>query len=344
MTTLVCGGAGFLGSHTVLGLLDRGHVPVVVDDLSTGSWASVPAQAAFVEADVGDVEAVVSICREYGVRSIIHFASMADIRASVAAPTAAFRSIVDGTRAVIDAAVKAGVREIVFASSAAVYGETDQTRIRETAPLQPCSPLGAAMMAAEWMLHQSAQAHGVRYVVVRGFNASGADPHMRSGPCSAAGGLIRAAVRAALGLSDGLKIFGMDFDTHDGTAVRDYVHIADLADVHVSALQYLHDGGRNLTVNCGYGREVSVMDVVATVERVCGARIPYIRQPYSAADPARLVADTTDLRRYLSWSPRHDDLELVIAHAVEWERMTAFLPIRSTSNHPSFRTGLSLHT
>ena len=320
MTVLVTGGAGYIGAHMALALLDRGERVVVLDDLSTGIRAAVPAAAEFVEGDVGDQALVARVIADRGVEAIAHFAAKLVVPESVARPLDYYLANPVKTRALIEVAVARGVRHFVFSSTAAVYGNPASNPVSEDAKPSPINPYGASKLMSEWMLRDTAAAHDFRYVALRYFNVAGADPAGRAGQSAPeATHLIKVAVRTALGLRERLDVFGTDYPTPDGTCVRDYIHVTDLVDAHIAALAHLRGGGASLVANCGYGRGYSVLEVIEAVRRVSGRDLPVRMAPRRAGDPATIVARADLARDRLGWRPRHDDLDAIVAQALAWE-------------------------
>lgn len=327
MTVLVTGGAGYIGSHMVLELCERGEKVVVLDNLSTGRRAAVPASVPLVMGDIGDFESVQRVLRTHGIRSIIHFAARIVVPESLADPLGYYLANTVKTRALLAAAVAEGVSEFIFSSTAAVYGEAPLEPLGETAPTHPLSPYGASKLMSEWMLRDTARAHGLRYAILRYFNVAGADPQGRTGQSSPdATHLIKVALQTALGQRAFMEVFGQDYPTPDGTGVRDYIHVADLANAHAVVLQHLREGGDNVLVNAGYGRGYSVREVIGSVKSVTGADIDVRQSPRRPGDPPSVVADPTLLRQTLGWQPRYDDLDTMIRHAYEWERRQGSVP------------------
>lgn len=320
MAILVSGGAGYIGSHMVLELLDRGEKVVVLDDLSTGFWWAVPPEAIFVKGDMGDQALVERTIAEHGITEIAHFAARIVVPDSVSDPLGYYLNNTVKTRALLESAVRAGVRHVIFSSTAAVYGEPPVSPVPEEIALNPINPYGRSKLMSEWMLADTARAHGLSYVALRYFNVAGADPRGRSGQSSAgATHLIKVASQAALGQRAGLEIFGTDYPTPDGTCVRDYIHVTDLARAHLAALDHLRASGDSLTLNCGYGRGYSVKQVVEVVKKVSGVDFPVKLSPRRAGDPASLVAGADRIRSELGWQPQHDDLEEIVTQALAWE-------------------------
>lgn len=320
MAILVSGGAGYIGSHMVLELVDRGEKVVVLDDLSTGFWWAVPQEAVFVQGDMGDQTLVERVIAEHGVTEIAHFAARIVVPDSVSDPLGYYLNNTVKTRALLESAVRGGVKHVIFSSTAAVYGEPAVSPVPEDIALAPINPYGRSKLMSEWMLADVARAHGLAYVALRYFNVAGADPRGRSGQSSPnATHLIKVASQAALGQRAGLEIFGTDYATQDGTCVRDYIHVTDLARAHLAALDHLRSGGSSLTLNCGYGRGYSVAEVVEVVKQVSGVDFPVKLSPRRAGDPASLVAKADRIRAELGWRPEHDDLERIVRQALDWE-------------------------
>ena len=320
MTVLVTGGAGYIGSHMVFNLLERGEKVVVIDDLSTGSRALVAEEAIFVEANAGDRERVSNLIQERGVDAIIHFAGSIVVPESVAQPLSYYANNTVVARSLIEAAVKSGVKNFIFSSTATVYAGASPDPLSESLPTGPLSPYGRSKLMTEWMLEDTSRAHDFRHVVLRYFNVAGADPKGRTGQVSPkATHLIKRASQAALGRVPQLDIFGTDYPTADGTGVRDYIHVSDLVTAHALALDYLRAGGASTTMNCGYGHGTSVREVIAAVERVIGRPLPVREAPRSAGDPPWLVADSRLIKQTLGWAPQHDDLDEIVRTAYQWE-------------------------
>jgi UDP-glucose 4-epimerase len=320
MAILVSGGAGYIGSHMVLELLDRGETVVVLDDLSTGFWWAVPQEATLVQGDMGDQALVERTIAAHGITEIAHFAAKIVVPESVSDPLGYYHNNTVKTRALLESAVRGGVERVIFSSTAAVYGEPPVSPVPEEIALNPINPYGRSKLMSEWMLADTARAHGLAYVALRYFNVAGADPRGRSGQSSPnATHLIKVASQAALGQRAGLEIFGTDYDTPDGTCVRDYIHVTDLARAHLAALDHLRAGGDNLTLNCGYGRGYSVKEVVEVVKQVSGTDFPVKLSPRRAGDPASLVAKADRIRDALGWHPEHDDLTGIVTQALAWE-------------------------
>ena len=321
MTVLVTGGAGYVGSHMVLELLDAGERVVVLDNLSAGFPWAVAEGVPLIVGDTGDQALVARLIREHGVEAIIHFAASVVVPDSVRDPLDYYRNNTVNSRALIDCALKNGIRQFIFSSTAAVYGDPAKIPAKEDSPTQPTSPYGWSKLMTEIMLRDAAHAHDLSYLVLRYFNVAGSDPRRRTGQSSkAATHLIKVAVEAAVGLRPKLQIFGTDYPTPDGTCIRDYIHVSDLARAHSDALRHLRSGGPSLTLNCGYGHGFSVLEVIETVKRVAGADFKVETAPRRPGDPARIVADSELARATLGWQPRFDDLATIVEHALAWER------------------------
>ncbi|OPY97888.1 UDP-glucose 4-epimerase GalE [Bradyrhizobium sacchari] len=321
MTILVTGGAGYIGSHVVYGLIEQGRRVIVLDNLSSGFPEAVAEQARLTVGDVGDADLVSRLIAEHGIDAIMHFAASTVVPESVAKPVAYYKNNTVNSLALLDAAIAGGVRHFVFSSTAAVYGNPATELVSEDVAPRPMSPYGTSKLMTEMMLRDAASASGLSYVVLRYFNVAGADPKLRTGQSTrAATHLIKVAVQAALGLRDGMEIYGTDYPTPDGTCVRDYIHVCDLVSAHIKALDHLRGGGASATLNCGYGHGSSVHEIIAAVRRVSAGDFVAEPRPRRAGDPAAVVADSTRLRQLLSWTPAYDDLDTIVAHALAWER------------------------
>ena len=328
MTILVTGGAGYIGSQMAYQLVDSGERVVVLDNLSTGFDWAIPPGVPAVAGDVGDARLLDALIAEHGVSAIIHFAASVVVPESVADPLRYYRNNTVNSRSLIEAAVRGGVEHFIFSSTAAVYGEPDRIPIAEDAPTRPMSPYGSSKLMAEIILRDAARAHGLRYIL-RYFNVAGADPQLRTGQSTrGATHLIKVAAETALGLRPKLEIFGTDYPTPDGTCIRDYIHVGDLAAAHSDALRYLRNGGESLTLNCGYGHGFSVLEVIDAVKRAAGVdfRVEFAaRRP---GDPARIVAAADRARALLGWQPQFGELSTIVAHALAWERQRMALARR----------------
>jgi UDP-glucose 4-epimerase len=324
MTVLVTGGAGYIGSHTVLELVDSGETPVVLDDLSTGFRKAVPAGVPFYEGDDGDEALVARIVADHAITEIIHFAARIVVPDSVSDPLGYYLNNTCKARNLIATAVRCGVRRFIFSSTAAVYGDPDVQPVTEDAALRPVSPYGRSKLMVEHMLEDTARAHGLAYVVLRYFNVAGADPQGRSGQSTPnATHLIKVAAQTALGKRPRMQVFGTDYPTPDGTCLRDYIQVTDLARAHLDALRHLRGGGASLVANCGYGHGFSVLEVIEAVRRVSGVDFPVEIGPRRPGDPAAIVAANARAREILGWTPRHDDLDEIVRQALDWEKRLA---------------------
>jgi UDP-glucose 4-epimerase len=322
VNVLVTGGAGYIGGHMVLALLDAGQKPVVFDNLSTGFRWSVPDGVPLVVGDVGDHELVLQTLRAHRIDAIVHFAAKLVVPESVSDPLGYYLNNTVKSRSLLAAAVAADVKTFVFSSTAAVYGNASDKPIGEDAALSPLSPYGSSKQLTEVMLRDVAAAHDMRYAVLRYFNVAGADPAMRHGQSTAnATHLIKVAVQTALGMRSHMEVYGSDYPTRDGTCIRDYIHVSDLVAAHMQALNHLNDGGESLVVNCGYGHGYSVSEVIDTVRAVSGRPIEARIAPRRAGDPVAIVADSSRIRSRLGWEPRYDDLSKIVEHTLRWETM-----------------------
>ncbi|HEY3521248.1 MAG TPA: UDP-glucose 4-epimerase GalE [Rhodanobacteraceae bacterium] len=318
-TILVTGGAGYIGSHVVLQLGEAGERVVVLDDLSTGFRDAVIG-AELVVGNVGDQVLLERVLRDRRIDTVMHFAARTIVPESVADPLRYYGNNTCATRNLLACCRDAGVARIVFSSTAAVYGIPPGGVADEDTPTAPINPYGTSKLMSEWMLRDLAAAGGPRYVALRYFNVAGCDPGGRIGQSTKkATLLVKVACEAALGKRAALAIFGTDYDTPDGTGVRDYIHVDDLARAHLDALAYLRGGGESTTLNCGYGHGYSVREVLAAVGRAHGAPVPYVEQPRRAGDPPSLVAQSRRIREVLGWRPRHDDLDFIARTALAWE-------------------------
>jgi UDP-glucose 4-epimerase len=321
MSILVTGGAGYIGSHMVYALTDAGRDVVVLDNLTTGLRGSVSEAARFVEGNAGDASLVTSLITERGIDTIIHFAGSIVVPDSVADPLAYYANNTVVARDLVEAAVKSGVKNFIFSSTATVYAGASPDPLSEALPTGPVNPYGRSKLMTEWMLEDSARAYDFRYAALRYFNVAGADTKGRTGQSNPrATHLIKRASQVALGRVPYLDVFGTDYPTADGTGVRDYIHVSDLIDAHVLALDYLREGGSSTAMNCGYGHGASVREVIASVERVTGRPLPVKESPRRAGDPPWLVADARKIRQVLGWQPRYDDLDEIVRSAYAWEQ------------------------
>ncbi|MEX1059911.1 MAG: UDP-glucose 4-epimerase GalE [Methyloceanibacter sp.] len=321
MGVLVTGGAGFIGSHMVLELLDAGEDVVVLDNLSTGFRWAVPGEAKFVEGDVGDRDLVSRLFLSNSIDAIIHFAGSVVVPESVADPLGYYLNNTCKSRLLIASAVQIKVPHFIFSSTAAVYGMPKENPVAEGVRLEPMSPYGTSKLMTELMLRDTARAHYLRYVALRYFNVAGADPLGRSGQSTArATHLVKVACETALGERPYLEVFGTDYPTPDGTCVRDYIHVSDLVRAHLDALRYLRAGGESEVLNCGYGSGFSVLDVIGSVKRVSHSDFAVRIGPRREGDPAAIVAKADRISEVLGWKPRLNDLDTLVGHALAWEK------------------------
>lgn len=321
MTVLVTGGAGYIGSHMVLNLADAGQEVVVLDNLVTGFDWAIDGRATFVQGNAGDIDFVVGLIEKYRITEIIHFAGSIVVPESVTNPLKYYANNTSTSRNLIEAAVKGGVKHFIFSSTAAVYGMTGLAPVVEDTPLHPMSPYGRSKLMTEWMLADVAAAHPMTFGVLRYFNVAGADPQKRSGQSTPlATHLIKVACQTALGQREKMDIFGTDYETPDGTCVRDYIHVTDLIAAHALLLNHLRKGGESTTLNCAYGRGYSVREVVETVRKVSGVNFRADEGPRRAGDPASITATGQKVRSLLGWKPQHDDLNEIVETAYAWER------------------------
>ena len=319
---MVTGGAGYIGSHAVLSLLDAGWPVVVVDTLVTGFRWAVPDTATFVQGDVSDVALMTEVILKHKIGAILHFAGSVVVPESVENPLKYYRNNTANSRSLIESAVTGGVRHFIFSSTAATYGIPEVIPVKEDMPTRPINPYGMSKLMTEAMLKDVAAAHPMNYCALRYFNVAGADPQGRSGQSTAgATHLIKVGAEAATGKREFVSVFGTDFDTPDGTGVRDYIHVTDLADAHLHALELLMgDARQSHIMNCGYGRGFSVLDVLDSVDRVAGLTLDRRMGPRRAGDPDALVADNSRILERTQWRPRYDDLDTIVSHALAWEQ------------------------
>ncbi|CDO59092.1 UDP-glucose 4-epimerase [Candidatus Phaeomarinobacter ectocarpi] len=305
----------------MLALLDRGEDVIVLDNLSTGFESAIPDGVSLVFGNVGDRALLDDLFGRAQIDAVIHFAGSIVVPESVADPLGYYHNNTVNSRELIAACVAHSIPHFIFSSTAAVYGTPVRIPVSEFAAPAPISPYGRSKLMTEWMLMDASKPHHLNYTALRYFNVAGADPSGRAGQSTiGANHLVKAAIECALGKRDHVAIFGADFDTPDGTGVRDYIHVTDLAAAHVNALAYLRVGGESCVMNCGYGRGSSVRDVLAAVQRVTGVSLPVLECARRAGDPASVVADVGLIKSILNWSPRYDDLDLIVRHAFGWER------------------------
>jgi UDP-glucose 4-epimerase len=321
MSVLVTGGAGYIGSHMTLALLEQGEKVCVLDNLSNGVRSLVPEGARFFRGNINDQALVQWILADNDIDSVFHFAGSTVVPESVENPLRYYENNTANTRHLLEACVHGRVKHFIFSSTAAVYGASEEAMIREDAVKSPASPYGRSKLMTEWMLQDTARVTPLQYVALRYFNVAGADPLGRSGQSTpAASHLIKRACQAALGRLSHVAIFGVDYDTRDGTGVRDYIHVSDLVAAHVLALSYLRAGGASGVFNCGYGRGFSVREVIGAVENAAGHSLAVRELPRRAGDSSSVIADPTRIKAELGWTPIHDELAEIIRDALAWER------------------------
>ena len=325
MSILVTGGAGYIGSHMVWELVDHGEDVIVLDNLVTGfDWAVAP-KAKLVIGNIADRALVEKLIKDHDVEAIIHFAGSVVVPESIDNPLKYYHNNTSNTRTLIETAVRCKVDKFIFSSTAAVYAAPNTLDpIREDALLAPMTPYGASKLMSEMMLRDTAKAHGMRYVMLRYFNVAGADPQGRTGLSTrGATHLIKIACEAATGKRDGMDIYGFNYDTPDGTGIRDFIHVSDLASAHYSALEFLRRGGRKFTGNCGYSKGYSVLEVVNAVKRISGKNFSARMAPRREGDIPAIVANSNRMMKRLNWQPKYADLDQIITHALAWEEKLA---------------------
>ena len=320
---LITGAAGYIGSHVVLACLEAGYPVVALDDLSTGHREAVPDGAIFIEGDAGDVEAAKRIIIGHRISAVVHMAASVSVPGSVREPLAYYRNNSDVSGSLLRACISSGVTRFVFSSTAAVYGIPETLPVTEDALTNPINPYGSSKLVTEWTLRDVAAAHDFRYVALRYFNVAGADSKGRTGLYGGRSEhLLKVACEAAVGLRENVTVFGTDYGTRDGTCIRDYIHVSDIAAAHVAALHYLEGDGTSRVLNCGYGHGFSVREVLEAVKAETG-RLDIRAGTRRAGDPPVLVADTAQIREALQWSPQCDDLGFIVKTALAWERSSA---------------------
>ena len=340
MTVLVTGGAGYIGSHTVHALADAGERVVVLDNLSTGFASALPRQMLPIVGDVGDQTLVAELSDEHKVEAIIHFAGSTIVPVSMKDPLGYYGNNTANSRALIEAAVRGGVRHFIFSSTAAVYGNPARVPVAEDDPTVPLSPYGWSKLMTEVMLRDTSAAHDLSHVALRYFNVAGADPQMRTGLSTpGATHLIKVAVEAALGRRERIDVFGTDYPTPDGTCIRDFIHVSDLARAHLAALDYLREGGASTTLNCGYGRGYSIREVLDAVGRAAGHTFAVNYGARRPGDIVVSVAAANRIRETLRWTPELDNLDTIVRDALAWERR--LMSRDDIWDDPKFRTAIS---
>jgi UDP-glucose 4-epimerase len=317
---LVTGGAGYIGSHVVRQLGEAGERVVILDNLYTG-FADAVLYGELVVGDTGDRELVQQLLKEHDIESVLHFAANTIVPESVADPLKYYRNNTCNSRNLLECCTEAGVKHFIFSSTAAVYGIPSESLANEDTPNNPINPYGTSKLMTEWMLRDLDKASPMRHVTLRYFNVAGSDPESRIGQSTKkATLLIKVACEAAVGKRDHVSIFGTDYNTPDGTGIRDYIHVEDLADAHLKALDYLRNGGESTTLNCGYGHGYSVREVLDSVQRINGKPLKIIEEARRAGDPPQLVASANRIRNVLGWTPRYDDLDFIVKTSLEWEK------------------------
>lgn len=322
LSVLVTGGAGYIGSHAVLALLDSGHRPVVIDNLVTGFRWAVPEAVTFYEGDIADSQLITRIVENERIDAVMHFAGSVVVPESVENPLKYYHNNTAKTRSLIESLIASNVRHMIFSSTAATYGIPETSPVREDMPTRPINPYGTSKLMTEMMLRDVAAAYDFNYCALRYFNVAGADPEARSGQSTiGATHLLKIAVEAALGKRESVSVFGTDYATEDGTGVRDYIHVADLAAAHVIALEALvADPRTSHTLNCGYGHGYSVMEVLDSVDRVTNHKLVRNLEGRRAGDPDALISDNHAIVKRFGWQPKYDDLDVIVQHALAWER------------------------
>lgn len=321
MSVLVTGGCGYIGSHMVWALLDQQEDVIVIDNLVTGNRDAIPPKVTLFEASLQDRPVLDGIFDAHDITDVLHFAGSTSVPESVGNPLAYYRNNTANSLNLLEAMTRAGTERIVFSSTAAVYKPGAKSAVGESDLIDPASPYGASKLMTERMIADGASAGQVRAGVLRYFNVAGADPEGRTGQSTPnASHLIKVACEAATGQRDNVKVFGTDWPTHDGTGVRDYIHVTDLIEAHLLMLDHLRRGGDSLTLNCGYGRGFSVREVLQAVESKSNARIDVIESDRRPGDVGELIARADRLRDQLGWTPRHQDIDTIVGHALDWER------------------------
>jgi UDP-glucose 4-epimerase len=322
-TILVTGGAGYIGSHVVLKLGAAGESVLSLDNLSTGFREAVTA-GDLVVGDTGDAVLLENLFNDHDIDTVMHFAAHTIVPESVADPLKYYRNNTASSRTLLECAANHKVKHIVFSSTAAVYGIPPGGRASEDSPTRPINPYGTSKLMTEWMLRDLALAGGPSYVALRYFNVAGCEPSGRIGQSTPkATLLVKVACEAAVGRRSHVSVFGTDYPTPDGTGLRDYIHVEDLATAHIDALAYLRQGGKPATLNCGYGHGYSVREVLRAVEKANQKRLTVTEEPRRAGDPPELIAVADEIRRVLGWTPKFDDLDTIVRTSLAWERKIA---------------------
>jgi len=329
-SVLLTGGAGYIGSHTALAMIENGADVYILDNLSTGSRDNVPKEASFYEGDIFDEALVKDILNDNQIGTVVHFAGSIIVPESVTDPLKYYDNNTSASCKLARTCIRNNVRRFIFSSTAAVYGAPNETAVTEETPTEPISPYGTSKLMTEWMLRDASRAYDFKYIALRYFNVAGADPKGRIGQTTPnATHLIKVAAQVTCGTREYMEIFGNDYDTPDGTCIRDFIHVSDLASAHVSAMEYLIEGGGSMILNCGYGKGTSVKEVLEAFETVSGQNLDIRMADRRSGDIACLIANSDKLKNVLNWQPQHDDLETIVRTTLDWEmRMTT-----ETSSH-----------
>tara|TARA_A100001015_G_C14954192_1_gene698038 strand:+ start:110 stop:1081 length:972 start_codon:yes stop_codon:yes gene_type:complete len=322
MRVLVTGGAGYIGSQFVYALLDNDIIPVVVDDFSTGNPNLIPKNIDIIEADIGNSDDILKIFSNYKFDAVVHFAASTIVSESVENPLKYYENNTQKTFNFLKAFINSGIKSFIFSSTAAVYGEPKKTFINESISTNPINPYGKSKLMSENIIIDCLEKSKSNFIIMRYFNVAGSDPKLRTGQISKnATHLIKVACETAVGKKEKMSLFGINYNTRDGSCIRDYIHVFDLANAHVKALNYLFSGGKSEILNCGYSRGYSVLEVIKAVKKISGIDFKVEIKPPRAGDPSELIADTKKLRKTLNWKPKKDSLELIIQDALEWEKL-----------------------
>ncbi|MGK0297666.1 MAG: UDP-glucose 4-epimerase [Gammaproteobacteria bacterium] len=322
-SVLVTGGAGYIGSHVALALLESGYKVVIVDDLSTGHVKLVPDNCKFIEGNIGDKGLMSEVLKKHAIEAVLHFAGSIVVEESVSDPLKYYRNNTGVSCSLLQSCIDENIHRFIFSSTAAVYGNPENIPVSETSPIAPINPYGASKAITERVLSDVSAASDLKYVALRYFNVSGADPQQRTGQLTKnATHLIKVACETALGKRKEITVYGDDYDTPDGTCIRDYIHVSDLASAHVKALQYLESNQECLTLNCGYGMGYSVRQVLDTLQEITGEPLNIKQGQRRPGDASELVADNSRLVSLLKWKPQYQELKKIITDAYVWEKLT----------------------